>query len=272
MNIHPIDLVRKGKAIPSLPDIYQRFSEKLQDPTASAEDFSTILESDPALALRLLHIANSVYYSFSAQITQIPRAITVVGLRELQSMVLAVSVVSIFNNLPQHLMNMTKFWKDSIRCAVLARILGTRYSQQSKSTLFTAGLLLDIGCLIIYIRLPEVAKKILVEAKRCQLPQHEMETKILGFDHTRVGAELIEYWKLPTYLQEMVATHHKPQLAENHPKDALLLYQAQQLAHCSSPHTEDLNKQLGLSSDINLNELLLTANEQCQEIYHAVLG
>ncbi|HED14279.1 MAG TPA: HDOD domain-containing protein [Gammaproteobacteria bacterium] len=272
MKIHPIDLVRKGKALPSLPDIYQRFSEKLQDPTASAVDFSNIIESDPALALRLLRIANSVYYSFSAQITQIPRAITVVGLQELHSMILAVSVTKVFSHLPDHLINMQKFWQDSIRCGVLARILGASNHQKSRSTLFTAGLLLDIGSLVTYIRLPEVAKKILVEAERQQRPQREIETKILGFDHARVGAELINYWKLPDYLQEMVATHHQPQLAKNHPDDATLLYHAHQLVHCKQSPPDELSKELGLSDQINLKEVLQEADAQCQEIYRSVLG
>jgi len=272
MNIQPIDLVRKGRPLPSLPDIYQRFSEKLQDPTAAATDFSLIIESDPALALRLLRIANSAYYSFSAKITEIPRAITVVGLQELQSMILAVSVVKLFSHLPDQLMNMRKFWKNSIRCGVLARVLGATIHQKPKSSLFTAGLLLDIGSLLIYMRIPEVAKKILVELNRQQKNQCEIETKILGFDHARVGAVLIEYWKLPTYLQEMVATHHRPALAKDHTADAVLLHQAHQLVDYKTPPPERLCKELGISDQPYLVDVFKKADTQCQEIYRSVLG
>jgi len=272
MKIQPLDLVRKGKAIPSLPDVYQRFTEKLQDPTASVEDFATIIESDPSLSLRLLRIANSVYYGFSAEITQIQRAITVVGLQELHAMVLAVSVVKAFNHLPSTLMDMQQYWRDSIRCGILARILGTQLGKKSSSTLFTAGLLLDIGCLIIYIRLPEVATKILLEASRQQRPRQDMESQILGFDHARVGAELMDYWRLPAYLKEVVAAHHRPQLAENYPDDAMLLYQAQQLAYCKRPPAAEFTEQLALTGDINLEEVLEEADIQYQAIVHSVIN
>jgi len=271
MKIQPHDLIGTGKAIPSLPDVYQRFTEKLQDPTASAEDFATIIESDPALALRLLHIANSVYYSFSAEITQIPRAITVVGLQELHAMVLAVSVVKAFSHLPNTLMDMQKYWENSIRCGVLSRILGTQLGLKSASTLFTAGLLLDIGCLIIYIRLPEVATKILLEAKRQQCPRQDMETRILGFDHAKVGAELMDYWKLPAYLKEVLATHHCPQQAENYPDDALLLNQAQRLVDGKRPPAEEFTEPLGLAGNIDLEEVLKEADKQYKAIVHSVI-
>ena len=88
MQLQPIDLVRGEIELPTLSNIYLQFTQKLDQPGAKADDFAEIISADPALTAKLLKIVNSAYYSFSATITDVGHAITIVGLTELREIVL----------------------------------------------------------------------------------------------------------------------------------------------------------------------------------------
>jgi len=230
MQLMPIDLVRGEVELPSLSDVFQQFTAKLDDPHAVAEDFSDILSTDPALTLKLLKIVNSAYYGFSANITDVAHAITIVGLNDLRELVLAISVVEFFDGLPNELISMKSFWKHSVLTGLVSKELQFSPAIKSDQSLFTAGMLHDVGTLVFYNRLPELARTVLELYERHKQPRYLLEREVLGFDHAIIGGELIRHWGLPDFLIDVVASHHDPDKADIYREEAQLVNLADRLA------------------------------------------
>lgn len=223
MHLMPIDLVRGDVELPLLSSVFQQFTAKLDEPGATAEDFSDIISTDPSLTARLLKIVNSAYYSFAATITDVQRAVTIVGLNDLRDMILAISVVDFFDGLPNDLVSMKSFWTHSVLTGLLAKEMQSSPAVKSKQSLFTAGMLHDVGSLVIYNRLPEMARSVLERHDRGEAPRYLLEREIIGFDHAAVGGELMKHWELPDYLVDVVKYHHDPQKAQTFKEEAMVI-------------------------------------------------
>ncbi|GAB4279849.1 MAG: HDOD domain-containing protein [Methylomicrobium sp.] len=223
-------LIKDAVQLYSLPDIYFQIREMIRDPRFTAVDIGRVIAKDPALSMRLLKIVNSSFYGFQARIDTISRAITIIGIEELQSLALATSVVDTFADISDELVDMTDFWVKSVDCAVLAKLLAKKSNVLHAERLFVTGLLHDIGALVIYTRLPELAKTVLKQAqgKKRNLPRIEQIT--LGFTRADVGAELADAWNLPKSLSEAIRWQHTPEKAIVSRLDAHLLNLAIQLS------------------------------------------
>jgi putative nucleotidyltransferase with HDIG domain len=224
MSITPRDLVIGEVGIASLPEVFMKVSEMISSPHHSAADIGRVLSNDTALSARLLKIVNSVFYGYLSRIETVSRAIAVVGTRELQELVLATSVIRVFKGIPSNLVTMEWFWRHSICCAITSRMLAEMRGEQLVERFFVAGLLHDIGSLILYRKLPELAREA-IQLSYCEnVPLECAETEVIGFDHSTVGAELLRKWKLPERLQETTEFHHRPSTAQRYPNDAALIH------------------------------------------------
>lgn len=225
-------LVSDINALASLPEASIRINQMVDDPNCSAEDIGKIISQDPALTVRLLKIANSPFYSLSNKIDTVSRAITILGTSQLRDMVLATSAVKAFEGIPNTLVSMENFWYHSISCGLTARILAAECLKNKGETLFVAGLLHDIGQLVIFNKIPELAKEALLYSLEGPTngTLHLAEQKILGFDHMQVGAELAHQWQLPENLRECIAFHHTPAEATLFPQEVALIHIAQAIA------------------------------------------
>ncbi|MGD2119192.1 MAG: HDOD domain-containing protein [Chromatiales bacterium] len=230
MQLMPIDLVRGKVELPSLSEVFRQFTEKLDDPSACAEDFSEIISTDPALTARVLQLVNSAYYSFSSEITDIPHAITILGLNDLRELVLMISVVEFFEGLPNDLINMHAFWNHSVLTGLIGKELQRVPVVKTTQSMFTAGLLHDVGSLVIYNRLPEMARTSLELHERDKRMRYLVEREIIGFDHAAVGGELMRHWGLPEFLYEAVRFHHAPEKASQFVAEAGLIRLCDRLA------------------------------------------
>ena len=275
MQLQPIDLVRGDIELPTLSHIYLQFTQKLDEPGAKANDFAEIISSDPALTTKLLKIVNSAYYSFKATITDVSHAITIVGLTELREMILAICVVDYFEGLPNKLISMEVFWQHSIYTGLLSREMQRSMALNTSDSMFTVGLLHDLGSLVFYNRMPEIAKSVLEISERQERPRFEVEREELGFDHAAIGAALIEHWGLPDFLIQVIKFHHAPERAEEHQKETLLLNMADKISRLVENGTtnaaiNDLNREyssLGLK-----NETLIACKDRVDEQLQSVLS
>jgi len=217
----------------SPPDVYVKVFDLMESPTATAEDMGMIISQDPSLTARLLKIVNSPFYNFSSRIDTVSRAVAVVGLRELYGLVVAVSAVKSFSAIPNDVVNMDTFWRHSIYCGIISRLLAKRCNVLHTERLFIAGLLHDIGSLVIYNRAPDVAKRILDSVNGDEELLHSIESEELGFTHADLGGALLKQWMLPESLQDAVAFHHHPGDAENAKMEAAIVHMANVLANQS---------------------------------------
>lgn len=228
MNMKPTieRLIRAVITVVSLPTIYTRLDEAIQS-DAPNKIISRIISDDAGLAARLLRIANSPFYGFPSRIDTISRAVTIIGTRQLTQLVLAISVIEMFEEKVRGRFNLMHFWKHSIACAVAARLLATYRREPNIEKYFVIGLLHDIGRLVMMMVVPEEGKRILEIAHNEDRLLHDVEQEVLGFDHARVGGELLRQWKLPMPLVESVSCHHMPNRARDYRRDAALAHVAE---------------------------------------------
>ena len=222
----PKELVTGSIRLVSLPEVCLRVNEMLDEPAVTASDLGNVISQDTSLTARLLKIVNSSYYGFQAKIETVSRAVTVVGLRELRGLVIAASAVETFSNVPDEILNKVRFWRHSLYCGVIARLLAEQCHVLHSERLFVAGLLHDIGKLVIAQRLPIETQKISLQAESESRSEFEVEQDVLGFNHAEVGGELMLAWNMPETLFESVAYHHAPQNAEVGLMETCLIHMA----------------------------------------------
>ncbi|TCJ11581.1 HDOD domain-containing protein [Parasulfuritortus cantonensis] len=228
----PDDLIRDISGLVTLPDVYLRVNRLVEDPNSSNADIARAVGQDAAFTAKLLKLANSALYNFPASVDTVAKAVTIIGTAQVRNLALSLSVANSFAGLPNDLVSMRNFWKHSLLCALAARELCKLARRCDPDALFTAGLLHDIGELIIFNRLPEQARDALLMVLDSQeeIGVPEAEDRLLGFDHARVGAALARQWNLPATLQACIAWHHAPARAEAHGREVALIHIANSLA------------------------------------------
>lgn len=248
VQIRPEDLVKGSLRLLSLPDTFLAVNRLIEDPRCSGADIARAIGRDPVLTARLLRVANSPLYGFPSRIDTIERALTVIGTRALRDLVLAASAVGVFARMPVG--EMRDFWQHSLRSGIAARLLAVRAGEAEPEALFVAGLLHDVGQLILQLKLPEIARETRVRSRDTGLPLYALERSSLGFDHAEVGAELLRVWRLPSMLCDAIRLHHLAAGAADAPMAAAIVCIADILAHeCCDQVPADLHETLAALVD-----------------------
>jgi putative nucleotidyltransferase with HDIG domain len=223
------DLIEKKVASP--PEVYIRLQNVLDKKGHTFEDIADVIQSDASLCARLLMLVNSAAYSFEHQIVSIQQALSVLGTRKLSHLVLSTTVQEVFHRVPKDFVDMQSFWKYNLTCAMAARIIATMKNETDAELFYLAGLLHDIGSLIIYNELPQQAKEVIELCATTEQQLYLIENKILGFNHAELGGALLEEWMLPNEIQEAVKFHHTPLSAKKFPLIAKIIHLADIVSH-----------------------------------------
>lgn len=270
-------------ALVSLPEVVQRLNHAIQTQEASAGEIATIISQDPGLATRLLKVANSPLYGSSRQVDSIARAVTLLGTKQIRDLAFSAIASKMFVGMPSNIISVEDFWHHSLYCGLLARTLAQAIGAPNPDTLFTAGLLHDIGQLIMFHRTPQHAHQAILltiqgDANRDMV---SAEHEILGFDHTDIGDELAQKWNLPEVIRECIAYHHMPVKAKNFPTEVALVHIANVIAglpYSDFPDAGDLKRidSIALSrlrlSQAQLNEAIRHAQAQIAQTQQALFG
>lgn len=206
----PLDLLRNDPTLPAFPEVYFQLRQALDDPTVSATHLADIVGRDPSLAARLLRLANSPFYGFSKRVDSLSRGVMMIGAGELTQLVLGVTVVGMFNELPKSALTMRQIWEHAVGAGVFARILASRLRGLSQERAFVCGLLHDIGRLIMLRSLPRRMDRAMALAREERRPLHEVETRLFGWSHADMAEALISWWRLPENLGQTIRAHHGP--------------------------------------------------------------
>ncbi len=225
------ELFETDVQIPSLPTVYYEFKEAMDNPEGSFDEISSVIATDPGLSARLLRIVNSAYFGFSSQIETISHAIGVIGLEQLNNLVIATVIMERFKGIPDSVMNMESFWKHSIACGLAAKIISSHREEINTEKFFVAGMLHDIGRLIIAMTAPFNILSVFMRCKSENIPLQQSEKDIMGFTHADVGKHLLKTWNLPVFHQEVVGNHHQPEKNPSFCKEASIIHVADHIVN-----------------------------------------
>lgn len=225
------ELIRDHIQLVSLPEVCLQVQAVADDPRSTADEMGLVIGQDPALTARLLKLVNSAYFAAPVKVETVTRAVTLVGVRQLRTLALAVSAVELFDRVPAERVSMVAFWSHSIFCGLLSRELATACRVLHGERLFVAGLLHDIGRLMIYTHRAAEAERIHRHVDMSGVALVAAERHVLGYDHAELGAALLQSWQLPETLQAAVAYHHEPGRAPSAALEAAIVHLANAMTH-----------------------------------------
>jgi len=207
------DIVNQASTLFVLPDSVTRLKACMDDEASSIEDISDVISFDPALSTQLLRVANSAMYRFPNKIDTVTKAIQVVGTRSTYDLALAFGVSHAFQDVDEQIIDIDRFWEQSVSCGLLAKYFADIRNQNEPERLFVAGLLHNIGELIIASIYPESARKI--QGFNAKVTPSELQMGVLGFTVNSLSASVIKLWGIPAGIYQPIgAIHHTNTLSE----------------------------------------------------------
>ena len=236
--------------IPTLPSIAAEMMEMTENPNTTAAALGQMIAKDQVLTAKVLKIANSPFYGFSRKIATIDFAIIVLGFDTLKEVILSVSLISTMNKKKTKNFDVEQYWDHALACGVVARALAKNYGYRVLGEVFVAGLLHDIGILLLNQFFPSEFKKMLnfIDEKNCDLETAEQD--ILGSTHAEIGSWLADSWNFPSQLIEAIAYHHHPSNAQKHIDVVSMIHIAEVMCQNLQKGKFDLEKGLQLETDV----------------------
>ncbi len=216
-------LINKTLRLGSIPDIYYKTIAAINNPEASLDDIANIVSKDITLSAKVLQLVNSSFYSLRQKVDTLTWALALIGTNQLMTIVSGVSAVSLFKHIPSRLLNMVSFWEHSIACGTAARLLSGYFPERMDAErFFVAGLLHDIGRLILVQNLSREYLSLLQYVKKEERFLFAAEAEKFGVDHSEVGARLAIHWNLPESLVSMLKHHHFPEYGRSFREAAIV--------------------------------------------------
>lgn len=202
-------LLKQSGDLPALPEIYFKVSELIESEDSTAHEIGEAIQVDPSLTAKILKLMNSAFYGLPTHVTSISQAVSLLGRQMLKQILIGSVLGGVFDDLKSPSFSMRDFWSHSIKTAIIARHLAMQNRNIiDHEAFFTAGLLHDIGRLIIAKVEPDLLAEIDVLAKADDSDILQIETNLLGATHIDVGAALMRKWAMPSMLTQCLLRHH----------------------------------------------------------------
>jgi HD-like signal output (HDOD) protein/CheY-like chemotaxis protein len=253
-------LISQMTRLPSPPYIYFRVMRELRMFEPSLDNIGALISRDPVMSAKLLHAANSAALGLGMSVVNPAEAVMYLGLETTQALVLLSHTCSFYEQIEAPLFSVEQIWAHSIRAGQLAKKIAQSRKEEGAllEECFTAGLLHDMGKLILAANSPKQYREAMQLARAQNIPENDAERQVLGADHAEVGGCLLAGWGLPWLIVEAVAMHHEPRvngkpefspLAAVHAANCL----EHQVAGSSKPPAMDLNylAAAGLSGELD---------------------
>ena len=217
-------------SLPTLPTVIAKMLELVDNPKTSASALSNLVMRDQVLTAKILKMANSSFYAFPRQIATVKLALVVLGFENVKEMALSLSVLNTFKGENNKHFDTSLFWQHSIAVGACTRMLARETCYRLVGEAFVAGLLHDIGKVVLNQYLPtefaKIQSMIFEEGKSTE----DAEITVLGVTHAEVGSWLAERWNLPEILVDAIKHHMHPELCPRNPELALMVYLADYLS------------------------------------------
>lgn len=223
-------VIKQEMELASLPNIFFQISESLKNPRSSAAYVAEVISKDVALSAKLLKMVNTPFYGFPSKIDTLSRAVTIVGTNQLTNLALGVSVITAFENIPEEFFTLKEFWMHSVTCGIVARLLAGKAGLPGDEKFFVAGLLHDVGRLVMLKNHPQASTDVLRPAKIGRRALIDVERSVWGCTHADIGGRILKAWRLPAFLEVLIHHHHNPMEASM-PSEASIVHMADFITH-----------------------------------------
>ena len=202
--------------LPTLPHIVVQLLDKMHQPDPQIEELADLVMTDQVLTGAMINIVNSAFWGLTREVTSIRESIVYLGLRQVENLIYSVSLTNTFEQ-DAPLLKRVRFWEHSFGVALCSRLIAQRLRYPDEEMAYLAGLLHDIGEVILALYLYPTFEKVVEKIVKEGITFCDAEKSILGFDHADVGAWLVRRWNLPPGLPSVIAYHHNVQKATQDP-------------------------------------------------------
>jgi putative nucleotidyltransferase with HDIG domain len=225
------DYINNVRLLPAAPRVVPELMKLLNQTDVDSSKVVKLISFDPALTANVLRICNSAYFGAASPTSDLQEAVTRLGFQQVYQLVAAATGARMLGAAqPGYGLNQGELWKHSVAVAVTAQLMAKKLGDDDNLA-FTAGLLHDIGKIILSQALETVYPKLVKETEMNQQSLLESEKKLLGVQHAELGARLLERWKFPPNIVSAVWFHHTPKGAGKHQRLAAYIYVADMIAH-----------------------------------------
>lgn len=229
MIIKPEDLrvrIERITTLPTLPQVITKIATMVEGPETSVTDVGRVIAKDQVLSARVLKLVNSAFYGFSRRVSTVTHAMVLLGFNVVKGLVMSVSVFDLLQHAKGDGLDRKRLWEHAIGTARIAGVLARKVKLHEPEEAIMAGLLHDLGKIVLCAYFSDETTAIVELAKRRNLMMIEAETELLGVGHGEIGRWLLEQWKLPARLIEPVALHHVPHIAREAPLTTAIVHVA----------------------------------------------
>ena len=172
--------------------MFYELNEVIANPLSSADQMAQVINKSPSLTALLLKIVNSSFYGLPSKVDRVSLAVTLIGTRELSALALGISIMSMFRKIPSRLLSMPLFLQHSLACGIVSRLLAAQKNMRQTEQMFTAGLLHDLGRLVIFIYFPDEALAAMRHAVAKSICLHAAEKDLFSCHHGHIGKYIFE--------------------------------------------------------------------------------
>ena len=203
--------------MPAFPKSVQRVLELSRDLNCPPKELVMVIEKDPVMTMKLLRILNSAYYSFPNPITSVSQSVVYLGLNTIKNMAISFAAMGVLPAQNDAGFDIQRYLMHSLTTASLSRMLCQKFGNDNvdPGDCYNAGLLHDFGKVVFAQFMPAEFKEALAMSSEQVTSLHAAEQKIIGADHSLVGAMLVGKWQFPESLADAIRHHHGEILPEN---------------------------------------------------------
>lgn len=204
-------ILKSVENLPALSEVVSRCMTMLGDPNCSIRELTELISKDQSITAKIIRIANSAFYGYSRQIKTLSDAIVILGFRQIRTLLITASTSNhLSGKVEGYMIAKGELWKHSYAVAFTSGLISRLTNKGESDEIFTAGILHDIGKLVLGNHLKGSYRDIVSYAQKKNISIAAAEEKILGMHHAEVGGLILEHWNFPEVMTESVRMHHNP--------------------------------------------------------------
>ncbi len=196
--------------LPPIPRVLQEITQLFSDPSISARKIEMLIEKDPSLTVKVLSVANSPLFGLRRSVTNIGSAVLILGYQEIKSIVTSIKMAAALKMKSDKYFDPDIFLNHSLITGILTQRMSKDLGFNFNGDGFTAGMLHDMGIVILHEHFPQEFSQIAEYAAQNKVPFLQAEYNTLGLSHQEIGEFLADKWSLPAVLSDVLQFHHKP--------------------------------------------------------------